>query len=324
MSSTPFAVVLGLEDGSSLAELEPPTLVEALTRRVRSAERAGFTAVTFDDAPLADAGRYASIDAVQRAAFVAPSTQGIGLIARTHPAYAEPFHVATQLASLDWASRGRAGWWPVAASDPREARAAGQDPLTDAELARERDDAIEVSRRLWDSWEDDAVITDVDTGRYLDADRLHYVDFVGARYTVKGPLITPRPPQGQPLVIGDAGAPGIDVALVDALHADRAADPEVGAPLVWALLRATVSPAGDAEALVQRLVELSRVVDGVHLVLEDTDLDAGIDLVGRAVLPAFDRVSGGIRRAVPRPGRTLRDTLGLERPLSRYAQKEIA
>ena len=31
-------------------------------------------------------------------------------------------------------------------------------------------------------------------------DKLHYIDFVGERFSVKGPSITPRPPQGQPVV----------------------------------------------------------------------------------------------------------------------------
>jgi len=55
--------------------------------------------------------------------------------------------------------------------------------------------------RLWDSWEDDAVIRDATTGRYVDRDKLHYIDFAGEFFSVKGPSITPRPPQGHPLVV---------------------------------------------------------------------------------------------------------------------------
>ena len=61
-------------------------------------------------------------------------------------------------------------------------------------------------RRLWDSWEDDAIIRDVTTGRYVDTDKLHYIDFVGKYFSVKGPSITPRPPQGQPVVAALAHA----------------------------------------------------------------------------------------------------------------------
>jgi alkanesulfonate monooxygenase SsuD/methylene tetrahydromethanopterin reductase-like flavin-dependent oxidoreductase (luciferase family) len=57
-----------------------------------------------------------------------------------------------------------------------------------------------VVRRLWDSWEDDAEIRDVATGRFIDRNKLHYIDFEGKWFSVRGPSIVPRPPQGQPLV----------------------------------------------------------------------------------------------------------------------------
>jgi alkanesulfonate monooxygenase SsuD/methylene tetrahydromethanopterin reductase-like flavin-dependent oxidoreductase (luciferase family) len=74
------------------------------------------------------------------------------------------------------------------------------------ELFDEAADYVEVLRRLWDSWEDDAEIRDVATGRFIDRDKLHYIDFEGAHFSVKGPSITPRPPQGQPLVAALAHA----------------------------------------------------------------------------------------------------------------------
>ena len=61
-------------------------------------------------------------------------------------------------------------------------------------------DYVEVLRRLWDSWEDDAEIRDVASGRFIDRAKVHYIDFSGRWFSVKGPSITPRPPQGQPLV----------------------------------------------------------------------------------------------------------------------------
>ena len=50
------------------------------------------------------------------------------------------------------------------------------------------------------------MIRDVASGRYVDRDKLHYVDFVGKYFSVKGPSITPRPPQGQPVVAALAHA----------------------------------------------------------------------------------------------------------------------
>lgn len=350
MSDHPFAVALeGDAAGAHPAATVPASdalTARRLATRVVGAERFGLTAVTFDDSPLPVADAVARLDAVQRAAFAAPLTSAIGLVPVVHVAYSEPFHVATQLASLDWASSGRAGWIVAASGTAREAAAYGRDELAVDELRRERDDVIEVARRLWDSWEDDAVIQDAATGRYLDADRLHYVDFEGERFSVKGPLITPRPPQGQLVVVAPAGAAGVDVALVEgidpaAVAEAAAAARAAGAERVWAevevLLDARGVPAarrlaelgawpatcrlrhiGDAAGLASLLEELAASVDGVRLHPAEPDVD--VEEVGRAVLPALRRTLGF---RSPTAGDTLRETLGLGRPVSRYAASAV-
>jgi len=40
----------------------------------------------------------------------------------------------------------------------------------------------------------------------VDRDKLHYIDFEGEWFSVRGPSIVPRPPQGQPLVTAAAHA----------------------------------------------------------------------------------------------------------------------
>jgi alkanesulfonate monooxygenase SsuD/methylene tetrahydromethanopterin reductase-like flavin-dependent oxidoreductase (luciferase family) len=155
------------------------------------------------------------LDAVLLAARVAPVTEGIGPIPTATPTHLEPFHLATALATLDFVSSGRAGWRPQISARHSDAALFGRrevpeltgydpgDPELAARLAAlldEAADAVDVVRRLWDSWEDDAEIRDVATGRYIDRDKLHYVDFVGQWFSVKGPSITPRPPQGQPVI----------------------------------------------------------------------------------------------------------------------------
>ncbi|MFD0690991.1 LLM class flavin-dependent oxidoreductase [Actinomadura fibrosa] len=156
------------------------------------------------------------LDAVLIAARLAPATSRIGLVPTAGTTHNEPFHVAIGIASLDYASHGRAGWRPQVSGRAHEAAHFGRRTFPGifepaafrtpegraliAELFGEAADAVEVVRRLWDSWEDDAEIRDAATGRFLDRDKLHYIDFEGPRFSVRGPSITPRPPQGQPLV----------------------------------------------------------------------------------------------------------------------------
>ncbi len=145
------------------------------------------------------------LDAVLIAARVAPRTGGIGLIPTVTVTHTEPFHISKAIATLDWISSGRAGVRVKVSARTDEAGHFGRrtlpaGPELSRELFAEAADYVDVIRRLWDSWEDDAEIRDVATGRFVDRGKLHYIDFAGRWFSVKGPSITPRPPQGQPVV----------------------------------------------------------------------------------------------------------------------------
>ncbi|MFI5795081.1 LLM class flavin-dependent oxidoreductase [Streptomyces sp. NPDC051677] len=318
------------------------------------AENAGFTLITVDDdvlPPGASPDPVGRIGAMERAAFVAASTSTIGIAPVVPVTYAEPFHVSSQLASLDHISAGRAGWVVAEEERPEAARAWGRPPVADAAArARESRDGVEVARALWDSWEDDAVIRSVATSRYLDRERLHYTDFTGETYAVKGPAIVPRPPQGQLVVLGRPDrvpAAQLDVALVEGrdLASVAAAAAGVGTPRVFAEVevaldtpeataanrvadlerhtawsdRGWLRHLGSAEQLAALLAELSRHVDGVRL--HPLVLDEDLPVLSRLVLPALSE-----RRLVtrPLPGTSLRSTLGLERPANRFAIAAVA
>jgi alkanesulfonate monooxygenase SsuD/methylene tetrahydromethanopterin reductase-like flavin-dependent oxidoreductase (luciferase family) len=153
------------------------------------------------------------LDAVLIASRIAPLTRHIGLVPTAVVTHTEPFHISKAIATLDYVSTGRAGLRVQITARPHEAAHFGrrtiprieaydspetQELVTD--LFDEAADYVEAVRRLWDSWEDDAEIRDAATGRFIDRDKLHYIDFEGKHFSVKGPSITPRPPQGQPLV----------------------------------------------------------------------------------------------------------------------------
>ena len=155
------------------------------------------------------------LDAELIAARVSPVTKNIGLIPTIVTSSTEPFHVSKAIATLDYTSKGRAGVRvqvggrngefshfgrreEIALNREDYGTPAFEEHIRDA--FDEAADYVEVIRRLWDSWEDDAEIRDGATGRFIDRDKLHYIDFEGRWFSVKGPSITQRPPQGQPLV----------------------------------------------------------------------------------------------------------------------------
>jgi len=199
---------------------------------VATAEKAGIDFVTIEDsfalqsaAPGTADDRVDQVrgrlDALLIASYLAPLTSRIGLVPTVTATHTEPFHVATGLQTLDFASEGRAGWRIQVSAAPADAALVGRRtvPVIDLEAYRrgeaqeviqelfdEAGDVVEVVRRLWDSWEDDAIVRDAANGRFLDGSKLHYADFEGRFFRVKGASITPRSPQGQPLVTALAHA----------------------------------------------------------------------------------------------------------------------
>jgi alkanesulfonate monooxygenase SsuD/methylene tetrahydromethanopterin reductase-like flavin-dependent oxidoreductase (luciferase family) len=197
--------------------------------QVREAERGLVDLVTFEESFLPGPERtdrvQGRLDAVLTALRVGPVTSHIGLVPTVITTHTEPFHVSTQIATLDHVTSGRAGERVRVSAHAGEAALFGRrDPAAESResLFDEAADHIEVQRRLWDSWEDDAEIRDAATGRFVDREKLHYIDFVGSHFAVRGPSITPRPPQGQPLVTALAhvdvayrlAARGADVVFV--------------------------------------------------------------------------------------------------------------
>lgn len=339
--------------GTGPSELLDPARLVALAR---TAEAAGFDAVALDDSfdPVpADLGAVPfRLDALLSLAHVAAATTTIGLLATVTVTHTEPFHVSKNVATLDLVSGGRAGWRVATSTSEQAAALFGRRaPEPYDVLVDEAGEVVDVVRALWDSWEDDAVIRDRPTGRYIDRDKVHYVDFEGRWFSVRGPSITPRPPQGQPIVVVDADDHALvgshaDVVVVrggdagavaDARTAIRAAvgaagrDPDdvtvladviVGEPARRAALDELaggrpagrlelVAPADRVAATIDDWVA-SGVADGV-LIRPDVLPDT-LDWLAAEVVAHLDEPP-----APTAPGTTLRDRLGLERPANRFA-----
>jgi alkanesulfonate monooxygenase SsuD/methylene tetrahydromethanopterin reductase-like flavin-dependent oxidoreductase (luciferase family) len=316
-----------------------------------TAERGLLDFLTIDDSLMPQIGRSSRIhpdrlagraDAVLVAARVAPATRHIGLIPVATVTHTEPFHVSKSIATLDFVSRGRAGWQPRVSATTHEAVLFGRRDASQIPLFEEAVEYVDVVRRLWDSWEDDAIIRDVATGRYVDVGKLHYIDFTGKYFSVKGPSITPRPPQGQPVVaalahVGPAyefAAAGADLVFItptDGASVQRILGEvrAVGGSHLKVLADVVVSFSGEgdfrsdalvfagtATELVDMLLDWRRLgIDGARLrpAVNATDLPVIVD----EVVPLLQRA--GLFRTDYRPGETLRSRLGLPVAANRYA-----
>lgn len=92
-------------------------------------------------------------------------TSKIGLAATASTTYSEPFHIARQFASLDHISNGRAAWNVVTSSIESTALNFSGEKHPEHSLRYQRaEEFVEVVKGLWDSWEDDALIREQESG----------------------------------------------------------------------------------------------------------------------------------------------------------------
>lgn len=281
----------------------------------------------------------AGLDALEFASWLGPVTSRLGIVPEVTVTHLEPFHIATASATLDYSARARAGLAIGVTTDPVDAALVGRrDAAAPAATWDEAAQIIGVIRGLWDSWDEDAIIRDTATDRYIDRDRLHRLaaevtDSTGQDYSVLGPSITPRPPQGHPPIVVRAGASNraavlsADIVLAEAadLAAVRTRVPADVPVLV-------IVPAPTSSAEVADLVDLAgRVAAGgaSGLLLEadaESQLETGVRLVSELV-PAL--AAAGLRDAgtdavvdganTRMAGETLRDGLGLPAAVSVFA-----
>ncbi|SCX43536.1 Flavin-dependent oxidoreductase, luciferase family (includes alkanesulfonate monooxygenase SsuD and methylene tetrahydromethanopterin reductase) [Klenkia marina] len=278
------------------------------TDLAQEAERGLLDAVTIEDAlqlqsddPFVADDRTdrvrGRLDAVLVASRVAPTTRHLGFLPTAVVTHTEPFHLSKAVATLDFVSTGRAGVRVQVAAradtavhfgrrdlPPLDPAAVADGPLAH-ELFDEAAEYVEVLRRLWDSWEDDAEIRDAATGRFVDVDKLHYVDFAGRHFSVRGPSITPRPPQGQPLVaaLGHAEVPWRLIG--------RSADLGFVTPTDAADAARLVAAVRTEQAAAGREAETVHVFGDVLVVLDD-DATAAADRLAR-----LDDVAGSPLRS---------------------------
>ena len=246
---------------------------------------------------------FTGFDAVKYASWLGPLTSRLGIVPEVRATHLEPFHLATASATLDYTARARAGLAVGISSTPAEAALFGRRDPVPAPLAwAEAASVIDVIRRLWDSWDDDAIIRDRTTDRYIDRDRLHYIeaklqDSTGHDYSVLGPSITPRPPQGHPPIIVRAGAgneaarAAADIVLVDEAAGgvsleDLRDELDPGVP-VLAVLPAPTTRVEAAELIGTVRILTGRGAAGVLLSASaENQLDVSVRLVSE-IIPAL-------------------------------------
>ncbi|MGA5536841.1 NtaA/DmoA family FMN-dependent monooxygenase [Mycolicibacterium nivoides] len=175
----------------------------------KQAEEAKLDAVFRHDLPSVDLNRIGStagigIEPLTLLSAVAARTHDIGIIATASTTFSEPYNVARAFATLDHLSAGRVGW-NVVTSSAGERNFNYETLPTQQERYSRAQEFIDVTRRLWRSWESDAWVLDRERGVFADIARVKSINHRGQHFKVEGPLDIPRSPQVEPVLV-QAGA----------------------------------------------------------------------------------------------------------------------
>jgi FMN-dependent oxidoreductase (nitrilotriacetate monooxygenase family) len=219
MSSGHHEAAWRLPDSDPRADVDPGHWRDL----ARLAERGRFDSVFLADRPaLSHGGSHrpgGTLEPTIVLAIMAAATERIGVIATASTTYNDPFNLARRFASVDHVSGGRAGWNIVTTADEDAALNFSLSERPDHARRYERaEEFLEVALKLWDSWEDDAILADKDAGRFADPARIHTVDHAGEHFSVRGPLNLSRSPQGRPLIVQAGSSP--DGRAFAARHAE--------------------------------------------------------------------------------------------------------
>ncbi|BCJ46306.1 monooxygenase [Actinoplanes ianthinogenes] len=180
--------------------------VEHFKNIARTAERGKLDSLFLADGPVLwdQVGRRPSgvLEPTLLLTALAGATERIGLIATASTTYNEPYNLARRFASLDIISGGRAGWNIVTTAGLDAARNFNLDELPAHKERYERAaEFVDVSLKLWDSWADDVVLADKESGIWGDDAKIYPAAHQGRFYKVAGALNVPRSAQGHPVLV---------------------------------------------------------------------------------------------------------------------------
>ncbi len=168
-------------------------------------------------------------DPIPLLSFMSAVTKKIGLAATFSVSHSHPFYAARLWATLDHLTRGRAGWNVVTSINSNQAANYGEERQSTDRRYDRAHEFIDVCQKLWNSWDEDAVVRDHDKAVFADPTKVRRIEYSGEFFKSRGPLNVTRSPQNGPAILqAGTSAKGQDFAAkyADAIFAiqPRASD----------------------------------------------------------------------------------------------------
>lgn len=141
-------------------------------------------------------------DSVPVLAALAAVTEHIGLAGTMNATFREPYEFARQMATLDHLSGGRAGWNVVTSSDAFTGENFRRGGFLDhADRYQRAGEFVAACRELWDSWADDELVADAESGAFTRHGLPGAFEHRGPQFDIRGHFNVPRSPQGHPVIL---------------------------------------------------------------------------------------------------------------------------
>ena len=187
------------------------TNIDVQVELAKIAERGKIQMIFFADTPalttdISNQPPQSPMDPIVLLTALARETERIGLLTTISTTFNHPYNVARQLKALDVVSNGRIGVNFVTTSNPVAAMNFGDKVPSRQERYEQAHEFIQIVQGLWGSWEEDALLLDVENGKFADMDKIQPVNLAGDYVQSRGPLPIPPSKQGQPVIFTAGGS----------------------------------------------------------------------------------------------------------------------
>jgi FMN-dependent oxidoreductase (nitrilotriacetate monooxygenase family) len=187
---------------------------------VREFERAGLDLFIIEDSltvpdtyggsaevSLAQASFAPKHDPLALVPYLLSATEHLGIVPTISASFYPPFTAARLLATLQHFSNGQLGWNVVTSGSDLAAQNYGLDQQIEHDLRYEKaEEFVDVVRKLWRSWEPDAILEDARAGVFADHTKVRPIHHDGEFFKVRGPLNTAPLPE-EPVLVQAGASP---------------------------------------------------------------------------------------------------------------------
>ncbi len=168
---------------------------------------ADFWGAARDPVSIRNGKNFPMLDPLLLVSRLSAVVQNLGFLVTMSTSFYNPYMVARKMQTLNHITNGRIGWNIVTSVNQKEADQLGMTLPGHDERYERAYEYVDLVKKLWASWEQDAVVNDYENNHISDVDKVHQVNFDGNWFSSAGPLAVHRHPAGDPVLVQAGSSP---------------------------------------------------------------------------------------------------------------------